>query len=195
MEKRAVNAIRIYWNGIIPMAELKFAYGDNVTIQWNNDEERAKYADGINAYTLFYDEREKPEWGEGKCKANKLQKLFHVHFMQMNSEEYEEFYQNDKIIKTFPTREAAEQYIENTRWESEEISDDERVIYATEIPEDFKCGDHMMKLIKRRSEDMKCSCLKSIIEFHQDLNSNGEWVYDEYFTDFIGYYIEEMTMG
>ncbi len=60
--KRAVNAIRIYWDGITPMADLKFAYGEPVTIQWNDAKERAKYANGINAYTLIYDEREKPKW-------------------------------------------------------------------------------------------------------------------------------------
>ena len=61
-EIRAVNAVRIYWDGLTPMADLKFAYGEPVTIQWNDAEERAKYADGINAYTLIYDEREKPKW-------------------------------------------------------------------------------------------------------------------------------------
>lgn len=64
MEKRAVNAIRIYWDGIRIMADLKFAYGDMETIEWTNVEQRERYV--INGYTLIYDEREKPKWEDFK---------------------------------------------------------------------------------------------------------------------------------
>ena len=60
MEKRVVNAIRIYWDGIRVMADLKFAYGDMETIEWTNESQRKEYV--INGYTLIYDEREKPKW-------------------------------------------------------------------------------------------------------------------------------------
>lgn len=56
----AVRAIRIFtdWeNACTPMAELIFASGVKETIQWNSLAERKKYADGITAYTIFFDER------------------------------------------------------------------------------------------------------------------------------------------
>lgn len=60
MEKKVVNAIRIYWDGIRVMADLKFPYGDMETIEWTNESQREEYV--INGYTLIYDEREKPKW-------------------------------------------------------------------------------------------------------------------------------------
>ena len=57
-----VNAVRIYYkngHGPTPYADLAFAYGGMVTIQWTNVEQRTEYMQGINGYTLFYDEREK----------------------------------------------------------------------------------------------------------------------------------------
>lgn len=53
----SVTAIKIYNNGVYPMAVLAFAFGGSVEIQWNIVEEREKYAAGINGYTLMYDER------------------------------------------------------------------------------------------------------------------------------------------
>lgn len=57
----AVNAIRIFYadGTITPMAELAFAFGDKVIIQWDLPSERDAYDSGINAYTVIYDERPK----------------------------------------------------------------------------------------------------------------------------------------
>lgn len=52
-----VEAIKIYNNGISPIAILTFTYGGSAEIKWDIATEREKYAAGINAYTLIYDER------------------------------------------------------------------------------------------------------------------------------------------
>lgn len=44
-------------NGYQPMATLVFAFGGHVTIEWDNIKEREKYKEGINAYTVFFDDR------------------------------------------------------------------------------------------------------------------------------------------
>ena len=64
VEKGAVIAIRIYYaeNGFTPMADLALAFGDKVTIEWDVPAEREVYESGINAYTLYYDERPKREF-------------------------------------------------------------------------------------------------------------------------------------
>lgn len=54
----AVVAIRIY-EDIFPKATLAFAFGGSVEIEWGKPSERNKYASGINAYTLYFDERAK----------------------------------------------------------------------------------------------------------------------------------------
>lgn len=54
----AVVAIRIYLKDYhSPMAELAFAFGGTVTIEWDNVIQRKKYESGINAYTLIFDTR------------------------------------------------------------------------------------------------------------------------------------------
>lgn len=55
----AVIAIRIYkdCSGIFPLADLRLAFGGIKTIRWDCPSEREVYKDGINGYTLFYDER------------------------------------------------------------------------------------------------------------------------------------------
>ena len=54
-------AVRLYLaeDGHTPMADIKFAFGSPVTIQWANIAERTKYQNLITAYTLWYDERPK----------------------------------------------------------------------------------------------------------------------------------------
>ena len=64
----AISAIRIYnQDGYKPMAQLVFALGKEVTIEWDNVEQRKKYAAGINAYTYIYDEREKCSFNDWIC--------------------------------------------------------------------------------------------------------------------------------
>lgn len=53
----SVVAIKIYNKGCSPMAVLAFAFGGFVEIRWDVAEERNKYKDGINAYTLYFDAR------------------------------------------------------------------------------------------------------------------------------------------
>lgn len=59
----AVVAMRIFYGECYtPMAELAFAFGGTVTIQWTLITDREKYQSGINGYTLVYDEREKADF-------------------------------------------------------------------------------------------------------------------------------------
>ena len=56
----AVEAIRIFYSENATMdvlAELRFCFGGTTIIEWMNPDEREKFADGINGYTLFLDER------------------------------------------------------------------------------------------------------------------------------------------
>lgn len=54
----AVNAIRIYnRNGYQPVATLAFAFGDTFTFDWDRCDIREMFAQGITAYTVFYDTR------------------------------------------------------------------------------------------------------------------------------------------
>lgn len=55
----AVIAARLFFapNHITPMAELILAFGGSVTIEWANENQRKEYEPGINAYTIFFDER------------------------------------------------------------------------------------------------------------------------------------------
>lgn len=46
-------------NLLTPIAELKLASGKIVVIRWDCVEHRNIYMKGINAYTLWYDERRK----------------------------------------------------------------------------------------------------------------------------------------
>jgi hypothetical protein len=58
-----VIAIRIYeeeGNETHPQADLVFAFGGTRTITWTNMEERESFHEGINGYTVFFDEREHP---------------------------------------------------------------------------------------------------------------------------------------
>ena len=56
----AVVAIRIYFmDDRNPMADLAFAFGGTVTIEWTNVTQREKYSKGITGYTLIYDLRPK----------------------------------------------------------------------------------------------------------------------------------------
>ena len=55
-----VEAVKIFYGKACwPYATLAFAYGGTVTIDWADVKEREKYSRGINAYTLFIDERVK----------------------------------------------------------------------------------------------------------------------------------------
>ena len=55
-----VEAVKIFYGKACwPYATLAFTYGGTVTINWANVKEREKYSRGINAYTLFIDERVK----------------------------------------------------------------------------------------------------------------------------------------
>lgn len=56
----AVEAIRIFYSENATMdvlAELRFCFGGTTIIEWTNPDEREKFTDGINGYTLFLDER------------------------------------------------------------------------------------------------------------------------------------------
>lgn len=58
-----VEAVKIFYGKACwPYATLAFAYGGTVTIDWANVKEREKYSRGINAYTLFIDERVKKKF-------------------------------------------------------------------------------------------------------------------------------------
>lgn len=71
----AVEAIRIFMDEekhISPMAELAFAYGGTVVIDWVNPVHRQRYMSGISGYTLIYDERPRREfkdWIKERSKA------------------------------------------------------------------------------------------------------------------------------
>lgn len=55
-----VTAIHIWLeNNHKPMAVLAFAYGGSHLIEWDNVGVRQKYKAGINAYTLYFDDRVK----------------------------------------------------------------------------------------------------------------------------------------
>jgi hypothetical protein len=59
----AVTAIRIYYkNDRTPMADLAFAFGGMVTIEWTNPAQRDIFKIGMNGYTLIFDEREKADF-------------------------------------------------------------------------------------------------------------------------------------
>lgn len=61
----SIRAVRIFadiHNVCTPMAELAFASGVTETIQWNSAQERERYAPGITAYTIFFDERTKAKF-------------------------------------------------------------------------------------------------------------------------------------
>ena len=56
----AVEAIRIFYSENATMdvlAELRFCFGGTTIIEWTNPDEREKFVEGINGYTLFLDER------------------------------------------------------------------------------------------------------------------------------------------
>ena len=56
----AVEAIRIFYSENTTkdiLAELRFRFGGTTIIEWTNPDEREKFADGIDGYTLFLDER------------------------------------------------------------------------------------------------------------------------------------------
>ena len=61
-EHGAITAIKIFTadDGHTPMATLAFAFGGTATIEWADAKQREIYASGINAYTLMYDNRDKP---------------------------------------------------------------------------------------------------------------------------------------
>lgn len=55
-----VEAIRIFYSENTTrdiLAELRFCFGGTTIIEWTNPDEREKFADGIDGYTLFLDER------------------------------------------------------------------------------------------------------------------------------------------
>ena len=166
----------------------------------------------VDATDIYYDEGNdaefispsiairlyKPEGERGERKINKSQKLFHVYSKIMNAETYEDFYEQDDLIVSFCTKEEAERFIDEQsleRMKKEGVDDDERYVYTTEIPDDLECSSGMRKIIERRSETMRNKCYKSVIEFDQFRNRDGSWVYEEYLTHFLGYYIEEGTLG
>lgn len=54
----AVTAVRIYnKDGYKPTADLAFAFGGMITIEWDRCDLREIFMPGINAYTLMYDTR------------------------------------------------------------------------------------------------------------------------------------------
>lgn len=61
-----VIAVRIFFKrgSFNPYAELVFAFGGSVIVNWANTEETKQYSEGINCYTLFYDERPKRAFSE-----------------------------------------------------------------------------------------------------------------------------------
>ena len=55
-----VEVIRIFYSENTTkdiLAELRFCFGGTTIIEWTNPDEREKFADGIDGYTLFLDER------------------------------------------------------------------------------------------------------------------------------------------
>lgn len=55
-----VEVIRIFYSENATrdiLAELRFCFGGTTIIEWANPDEREKFADGIDGYTLFLDER------------------------------------------------------------------------------------------------------------------------------------------
>lgn len=55
-----VEAIRIFYSENATrdiLAELRFCFSGTTIIEWTNPDEREKFADGIDGYTLFLDER------------------------------------------------------------------------------------------------------------------------------------------
>ncbi len=59
----AITAIRIFYeNDRTSMAELAFAFGGTVVIEWTNVDQRNTYKKGINGYTFVFDEREKGDF-------------------------------------------------------------------------------------------------------------------------------------
>lgn len=53
-----VTAIRLFYDNMVtPMAELAFAFGGTITIEWVNVTQRDFFTKGINGYTLMYDTR------------------------------------------------------------------------------------------------------------------------------------------
>lgn len=55
-----VEVIRIFYSENATrdiLAELRFCFGGTTIIEWTNPDEREKFADGIDGYTLFLDER------------------------------------------------------------------------------------------------------------------------------------------
>lgn len=54
----AVTAVKIYLkDGYKPMAKLAFAFGGIFVFEWDRCDIREIFESGINAYTIFYDER------------------------------------------------------------------------------------------------------------------------------------------
>jgi hypothetical protein len=63
MKNVGVLAIRIYLGGnCTPMADLRMADGVVETICWVDVKARKQFEQGINGYTLIYDERPKVPW-------------------------------------------------------------------------------------------------------------------------------------
>lgn len=55
-----IEVIRIFYSENATrdiLAELRFCFGGTTIIEWTNPDEREKFADGIDGYTLFLDER------------------------------------------------------------------------------------------------------------------------------------------
>lgn len=55
-----VEVIRIFYSKNCLkdiLAELRFCFGGSTIIEWTNPDEREKFEEGINGYTLFLDER------------------------------------------------------------------------------------------------------------------------------------------
>lgn len=55
-----IESIHIFLkHGYRPMATLTFCFGGVVTIPWDRIDIKDKYKEGINAYTIIYDDRAK----------------------------------------------------------------------------------------------------------------------------------------
>lgn len=66
---RGVLAIRIYFDENsatprTPMADLLMVDHVVETIEWTNVKQREQFEEGINGYTLIYDERPKMPWAQ-----------------------------------------------------------------------------------------------------------------------------------
>lgn len=140
------------------------------------------------------------------------QKLFHVFLKWENNAEYEEdHYEKETLCKSFPTREAAEEYIKNADFSKFNNCDDDkcrRISFVEEIPEDFTTryidGYYMRAVQEHHKEVLEYTfnhfkknlkhedCIRSAIMLKEE-NYKGKWLYNFREIEFYGLYIIEST--